>query len=119
LTEIASYVKQHGGGTIGVSSQTGASSAIINSGMKVAGLGGFSGQESEVSVKWLANEVQSGHIRWVLVPSTGTSGPGNDGRVGASKVMSAVAQTCTKVKTVNGGVLYDCSGHAAALQAAG
>jgi 4-amino-4-deoxy-L-arabinose transferase-like glycosyltransferase len=123
LTEVASYVKQHGGGAIGVSSQTGASSAIIKSGLKVAGIGGFSGRESEVSVKWLADAVQSGRIRWVLVDSTsgigGVGGPGSGGRVGASKVMAAVAQTCTKVKTVSGGVLYDCSGHAAALRAAG
>ena len=84
----------------------------------MAGLGGFSGRESEVSVRWLADAVQSGRIRWVLVDSGGGSGPGADGRVGASKLMAAVAKTCTKTITTTGGTLYDCSGHAGALRAA-
>ena len=45
LTEALAYVKAHGGGTIGVSSQQGAASAIIESGADVAGIGGFSGRE--------------------------------------------------------------------------
>jgi hypothetical protein len=117
LTQAIAYVKQHGGGTIGVSSQTGASGSIIGSGANVAGLGGFSGRESEVSVSWLANAVRSGQIRWVL--ADGNAGPGRDGRVGSSKVMSAVAATCTKVTTTSGGTLYDCQGHADALLGAG
>ena len=40
--------------------------AIIASGADVAGLGGFSGRESEVSVSWLANAVGGGRIRWVI-----------------------------------------------------
>jgi 4-amino-4-deoxy-L-arabinose transferase-like glycosyltransferase len=117
LTEIASYVRTHGGGTIGVPSQQGAASAIISSGAKVAGIGGFSGRESEVSVRWLADAVQSGRIRWVLVDrSGGRGGPGADGRVGASKVMSAVAGTCTAASTTTGGTLYDCAGHSSALR---
>src|SRR5204863_4253960 len=75
LTTALRYVQQHGGGTIGVSSQTAASSQIIASGAKVAGIGGFSGRESEVSVKWLADAVSSGRIRWILVDSAG-GGPG-------------------------------------------
>jgi hypothetical protein len=83
----------------------------------VAGLGGFSGRESEVSVKWLAEQVRAGHIRWVLADSSG--GFGQDSRVGSSKLMAAVEQTCTKVTVsgVSGGTLYDCAGHADALAA--
>jgi hypothetical protein len=53
--------------------------------------------------------------------------PGNDGRVGSSKVMAAVAATCKKVpasayssgttSTSSGGSLYDCLGKADALAA--
>jgi 4-amino-4-deoxy-L-arabinose transferase-like glycosyltransferase len=115
LTAAIQYAKQHGGGTIGVSSQQGASGSIITSGANVAALGGFSGRESEVTVSWLANAVKTGHIRFVLTDSGGFAGPGRDGRVGASKVMSAVAKTCKKT-SVSG--LYDCQVSAAALAGA-
>jgi 4-amino-4-deoxy-L-arabinose transferase-like glycosyltransferase len=113
LTAVSKYVKAHGGGTVAVSSQQGAAASIIQSRTRVAGIGGFSGRESEVSVKWLANAVQSGRIRWVL--ADGNSGGFQDGRVGASKLMAAVEKTGTKVLTTNGGTLYDLSGKAAAL----
>jgi 4-amino-4-deoxy-L-arabinose transferase-like glycosyltransferase len=119
LTQALAYVKAHGGGTIGVSSQSGAASAIIRSGADVAGIGGFSGRESEVSTQWLADAVRSGKIRWVL--TSGSSGfGGNDGRVGSSKVMSAVEQVGKKVTVTSGSAtvtLYDLSGKADALAA--
>jgi hypothetical protein len=119
LTQALAYVKQHGGGTIGVDSQSGASSAIIQSGAKVAGIGGFSGRESEVSTQWLADAVRSGKIRWVLT-SGGSGFGGNDGRVGASKVMAAVQQVGRRVTITTGSstiTLYDLSGKADALAA--
>jgi 4-amino-4-deoxy-L-arabinose transferase-like glycosyltransferase len=120
VTQALAYVKQHGGGTIGVSSQSGAASAIIQSGAKVAGIGGFSGRESEVSTQWLADAVRSGRIRWVL--TSGSSGfGGNDGRVGSSKVMAAVEKIGRKVTVTSGSTtvtLYDLSGRADALAAA-
>jgi hypothetical protein len=120
LTQALAYVKQHGGGTIGVSSQSGAASAIIQSGANVAGIGGFSGRESEVSTQWLADAVRSGKIRWVL--TSGNSGfGGNDGRVGSSKVMAAVEKVGKKVSVTSGSTtvtLYDLSGRADALAAA-
>jgi hypothetical protein len=131
LTQVLSYVNAHGGGTVGVSSQQGASGTIIQNGAKVAGLGGFTGRESEVSVSWLAQAVRSGQIRWVLTDGN-RGGPGSDGRVGSSKVMAAVAATCTRVPSSaystgssstttgsSGGALYDCQGHADALAAYG
>jgi 4-amino-4-deoxy-L-arabinose transferase-like glycosyltransferase len=119
LTSVLGYVKQHGGGAIGVSSQTGASGTIIQSGGDVVGLGGFSGRESEVSVSWLAQAVKDGQIRWVLSDGGGTAGPGRDGRVGSSKVMTAVAATCKKATTTSSGTLYDCQGYASALASYG
>jgi 4-amino-4-deoxy-L-arabinose transferase-like glycosyltransferase len=116
LTQAVSYAKQHGGGTIGVSSQTGASGAIISSGTDVAGVGGFSGRESAVSVSWLSGAVKDGRIRWVLTDSGGFAGPGRDGRVGSSKLMSAVAATCKKTSVAS---LYDCQGSASALARSG
>jgi 4-amino-4-deoxy-L-arabinose transferase-like glycosyltransferase len=114
LTEALSYVRANGGGTIGVSSQTAASNSIISSGTDVAGLGGFSGRESEVSVQWLAEAVRDGRIRWVLTGGDGGFG-GNDGWVGSSKVMAAVEQVGKEVDSVSG--LYDLQGQADALQA--
>ena len=50
LGGVLRYTANHGGGTIAVASQSGAASSIIDSGAPVAGIGGFSGRESSVSV---------------------------------------------------------------------
>jgi hypothetical protein len=145
-TQAVAYVKRHGGGTIAVSSQSSAATAIISSDAKVAGIGGFSGRESDVSAAWLAQEVRSGSIRWVLGEQTGTraGGPGmpGDTRAGSKAAMAAVAKACRKVTlstsaaatgttgtatmtsatgtTVDGSAtLYDCQGRASALAVAG
>jgi 4-amino-4-deoxy-L-arabinose transferase-like glycosyltransferase len=114
LTEALSYARSHGGGTVAVSSQTSASNPIIASNADVAALGGFSGRESEVSVKWLAEAVRDGRIRWVLTGGEAAFG-GNDGRVGSSRLMAAVQQVGTQVDSVSG--LYDLQGKADALLA--
>jgi 4-amino-4-deoxy-L-arabinose transferase-like glycosyltransferase len=119
LTQALSYVRQHGGGTIAVSSQQGAATSIITSDASVAGIGGFSGRESEVNAQWLAEMVRSGRIRWVVASDSGGFG-GNDGRVGSSKVMAAVEQVGKKVTVSSGSstiTLYDLSGKADALAA--
>jgi 4-amino-4-deoxy-L-arabinose transferase-like glycosyltransferase len=138
---ILSYVKSHGGGTIAVASQSNAATAILRDDADVAGIGGFSGRESEVSVAWLAQEVRSGKIRWVLddeaaaasasrtggsagAGSTfargGFAGPGGETRVGAKVAMAAVAKACEATSgsegAQGGGTLYDCAGRAAALE---
>ncbi len=71
LGSALSYIKAHGGGTLAVSSQTEAETSIIDDGAHVAGIGGFSGNESEVTAAWLAQEVRSGKIRWVLDDEAG------------------------------------------------
>jgi 4-amino-4-deoxy-L-arabinose transferase-like glycosyltransferase len=137
LTPYLSYVKQHGGGTIAVSSQSSAASAILADDVSVAGIGGFSGRESDVTVTWLAQEVRSGKIRWVVDEGSSAFGGGlpGDTRTGARTAMAAVAQACERVtlstsagtgssagaavgSTESGG-LYDCQGRAAALASVG
>jgi 4-amino-4-deoxy-L-arabinose transferase-like glycosyltransferase len=134
ITQALAYAKQHGGGTVAVSSQSSAASAIIASGAKVAGIGGFSGRESDVTTSWLAHEVSSGAIRWVLVEQSGLGGtvgrgaqglPG-DTRAGSKAAMGAAAKACTRVAlptsasatgTAAAVALYDCQGRAAAMAA--
>jgi 4-amino-4-deoxy-L-arabinose transferase-like glycosyltransferase len=121
LTQAVAYSRSHGGGAIAVSSQSGAAGTIIQSGADVAGIGGFSGRESQVSTAWLADAVRSGRVRWVLTSGDGGFG-GNDGRVGSSQVMAAVAAVGRKVTISTGSsttTLYDLSGRADALAAAG
>ena len=119
LNSLVAYAKAHGGGTIAVSSQSGRGVGVDHgSDANVAAIGGFSGRESEVSGRWLAAGGTRRQIRWVVADGGGMGGIGNDGRVGASAVMAAVQQTCTKV-TVNGTTIYDLSGKSDALQSAG
>jgi hypothetical protein len=123
LTAAIRYAKTHGGGTIGVSSQSSAAAVILSSNANVAGLGGFSGRESSVSATWLAQEIRSGHLRWVLVDGTGSTRLQGDTRTGSQATMSIVAKTCRAVtfKTSSGTsvTMYDCLGRASAiLQAA-
>jgi hypothetical protein len=131
LTSVLSYVRAHGGGTIAVSSQSSAASAIIRNGADVAGIGGFSGRESYVSVSWLAAEIRAGRIRWVV--GSEQSGPAlgggfagrlpGDDRTGARTALAAVARACRAAalpsssagSTTAGASLYDCRGRAAAL----
>jgi len=129
-SSILSYVKAHGGGTIAVASQSGAASAIIASDADVAGIGGFSGRESSVSISWLAQEVAAGKIRWVIGEDSSALIPAG-GRAGSKAAMAAVAEACTRVTlssetvsqtgvgTTGAGRLYDCAGRAAELQRAG
>ncbi len=121
LSSAVTYARRHGGGAIAVSSQSGAAASIIQSGANVAGIGGFSGRESQVSTTWLADAVRSGRVRWVLASGSGGFG-GNDDRVGSSQVMAAVAKVGRKVTITSGSsttTLYDLSGRADALAAAG
>jgi hypothetical protein len=123
LSAAVGYAKAHGGGTIGVSSQSTAASLILSSNANIAGIGGFSGRESSVSVAWLANEVRTGHLRWVVADAQGqgTRLPG-DTRTGSQTAMSVVEKVCRKVTvTTTGGskvTMYDCSGRASAILAA-
>ncbi len=99
IAEAIAYAKSHGGGTVAVASQSSAATEIVEDGAEVAGIGGFSGRESDVSVAWLAGEVSRGQIRWVLVEGDTQSGPRlpGDTRQGSTKAMDAAAKACAKV----------------------
>ncbi len=131
---VLAYVSQHGGGTIAVASQSNAASSILTKNANVAGIGGFSGRESDVSISWLAEEVRAGKIRWVIdeQASSGTAhGLPGDTRTGAKTAMKAVAKACAAVtlpsstsgsgasSTSSSTTLYDCQGRASALASVG
>lgn len=72
LTSVLEYTEAHGGGTIAIDSQSGAATSIIEDGAEVAGIGGFSGKESSVSVGWLEERIESGAIRWIYTSGIGS-----------------------------------------------
>ncbi len=113
LNAALAYVEQNGGGTLAVSSQSGAASQLIRSGSDVAAIGGFSGRESQVSIEWLADAVQDGRIRWILTDGS-SGGMPQDGRIGSTEVMAAATEVGTST-SIDG--LYDLQGHAAELRA--
>jgi 4-amino-4-deoxy-L-arabinose transferase-like glycosyltransferase len=147
LTSPLAYIAKHGDGTLAVSSQSTAASAIIAGDTNVAGIGGFSGRESDPSVSWLAQEVREGTVRWVLDEGNSGGFAGNtrgETRVGSKPAMAAVAKACQAVTlstststgtstagaagvtgaagtsaAASSGALYDCQGDAAALAALG
>ena len=114
VTAALTYIKANGGGTLAISSQSGAASSIIASGADVAALGGFSGSETTVSIDWLADMVAQGKIRWIVVSSSGNTGM-SDGRAGSTAAMNAAAKVGKAVSSVDG--LYDLQGTADALRA--
>jgi 4-amino-4-deoxy-L-arabinose transferase-like glycosyltransferase len=113
-SDVLAYIKAHGGGTLAVWSQSEAATAIIDENANVAGIGGFTGAETDPSVGWLADEVASGSIRWVDPDGAGLGGFG--GRPGATAAIDAAERACPAV-TVGSTTLYDCAGRAAALRA--
>ena len=115
VSSALTYIKANGGGTLVISSQSGAASSIIASDADVAALGGFSGSETTVTVDWLADMVEAGKIRWIIVSSNWNTGM-SDGRAGSSAAMSAAAEVGKAVSSVDG--LYDLQGTASALRAA-
>jgi 4-amino-4-deoxy-L-arabinose transferase-like glycosyltransferase len=122
LKAAIAYAKAHGGGTIGVSSQSSAAAAILSSNANVAGLGGFSGRESSVTVSWLAMEVRSGHLRWVIDDAGQSFRAQGDTRQGSQAAMAVVAKVCKSVTVSSASgtktTMYDCRGRAAAILAA-
>jgi len=114
LQSAIAYAKAHGGGTIAVESQSSAAAAILSSDADVAGIGGFSGRESSVTASWIAGEVASGHLRWVLPAGTGGFGAPGDTRTGSQSAIAVVEQACRADK-VSGTTVYDCQGRAATI----
>jgi 4-amino-4-deoxy-L-arabinose transferase-like glycosyltransferase len=112
------YAKAHGGGAIGVSSQSSAASAILSSNADVAGLGGFSGRESSVTASWIAMKVRTGRLRWVIDDSSQDFQARGDTRTGSQTAMAVVTKVCPAVTVSSSVKMYDCRGRAAAILAA-
>ena len=113
LSAAIAYAQDNGGGTIAVSSQSGAAGQLITSGADVAAIGGFSGRESQVTTD-VAGRRRRARPDPLGPHRHGGNGMGNDGRIGSSEVMAAVAQVGTPVSGVDG--LYDLQGQADALR---
>ena len=122
LNAAVTYAKTHGGGAIGVESQSTASAAILANDADVAGLGGFSGRESTVSAQWLAMEVRTGRLRWLVDDgSGGFGGFGGDSRQGSRAAMAIAERVGKKVTVTSNGTtitMYDLQGRASAILAA-
>jgi 4-amino-4-deoxy-L-arabinose transferase-like glycosyltransferase len=132
LVKIIAYVKAHGGGPLAISQQQVAANAIIAQNTKIAGLGGFTGRESDPTISWLSQQVASGRVRWVYDDGVGNFGAAADGRAGDTAALNAVARSCKLIDTGDGprsaytrlarlyGVgLYDCAGRASTIAANG
>ena len=122
ISSAISYASSHGGGTIAVESQSTAASAILSDGASVAGLGGFSGRESSVSISWPAGEVRAGRLRWVIAESAAGPRLAGDTRVGSQDAFAAVRRACRAVSVSTGSssvTMYDCLGRADAIASAG
>jgi 4-amino-4-deoxy-L-arabinose transferase-like glycosyltransferase len=111
------YIHRHGGGTLAISRQSGAARFILARAANVAGIGGFSGRESDVSVSWFADTVARGQVSWVLVTGpTLRAAFAHGTRIGSARVMAAVREVGAKTRVKN---LYGVSGKARALRALG
>jgi 4-amino-4-deoxy-L-arabinose transferase-like glycosyltransferase len=105
------YVRAHGGGTLAVSRQNGVTSQIIiHRGANLAGIGGFSGRESHMTVAAFAGAVARGQVRWVLISGPR---PSRHGRPGSATVMAAVELVGTRTPVTR---LYLVRGRAGALR---
>ena len=117
LNAVVRYTDAHGGGTIGVESQSSAATEILSANANVAGLGGFSGRESTVSAAWIAQQVEAGRLRWIVADNTTGGAPG-DTRTGSQAALTVVEQTCRAVSLTANGTkvkLYDCHGRGPAI----
>jgi 4-amino-4-deoxy-L-arabinose transferase-like glycosyltransferase len=100
LSSVLTYTEAHGGGTIAVDSQSGASASIIEEGAEVAGIGGFSGKESTVSAEWLEERIAAGDITWLYTSGLSggmTGGMGGDTRTGSESAIDKVVESCTAI----------------------
>jgi 4-amino-4-deoxy-L-arabinose transferase-like glycosyltransferase len=122
LNAAIAYAKAHGGGTIGVSSQSTAAAVIVSKNAEVAGLGGFSGRESSVTASWIAMEVREGRLRWVINDGAQDFRARGDTRTGSEAAIEVVAKTCKRIaisaKNGSNVTMYDCQGRAGAILSA-
>jgi 4-amino-4-deoxy-L-arabinose transferase-like glycosyltransferase len=124
LAAVLSYIRTHGGGVLGVRSQTQAAEAIVAGNARIAGLGGWSGEETPMSPSWFGWAVRRHRVRWVMYNGKLRVIPGR--RIGVTMLLRTVAATCHRVPPaaytgrvrIARGALYDCRGHSQALERA-
>ena len=121
-TPRSSTPTTHGGGAIGVESQSTAAAAILSNDADVAGLGGFSGRESTVSARgWRWRSATAGCAGSSTTGSGGFGGFGGDSRQGSRAAMAIAEQVGRKVTVTSNGTtitMYDLQGKASAILAA-
>jgi 4-amino-4-deoxy-L-arabinose transferase-like glycosyltransferase len=117
---ILAYAQANSGGrpiTLAVEGGAMAAQAyLIHSDATIVGMGGFSGQDPAPTVATLAQWVQRGQLRFVLLGGPGRDGRGVFGRASQSGVSTQrtqwVRQRCAIVSGAElvgpAGVLYDC-----------
>jgi hypothetical protein len=106
LNAAASWAEKHGGGTVAVESQSTAASAILAGHSNVAGIGGFSGKESSVTLAWIDQEVSEGRLTYILAESASAAGGFSDGRTGSASAIAAAEKTATKLTITSGGQTF-------------
>ena len=121
LNAAIKYAKTHGGGTIGVSSQSSAAAAILSTDANVAGLGGFSGRESSVSARgsrWRSHRppalARRRRVRWLRGSAATPVRAARPRWTSSSEVGKKVTVT-TNGTTIT---MYDLQGRASAILAA-
>ena len=128
------FVKAHGRGPIGVSSQSNAANGIICQHYDVVGLGGFSGRETDPSISWFVDQINSGRLRWIYNEGANNFGAASDNRAGDTAILDAVVKACIQINTTTGHAfplgafnvsqvdysrgLFDCQGDGAQIAAA-
>jgi 4-amino-4-deoxy-L-arabinose transferase-like glycosyltransferase len=131
--QALTYVRSHGAARrfpLIVAGQSSVSS-MVTSASRIAAMGGFTGRETVMSAGTIARLVADGDARYFLL---GDGTAFNGGTSGATGAPAAIAAVCRTVSSSvwnaggtstggfgfgSGGTLYDCSGKAAALRAAG
>jgi 4-amino-4-deoxy-L-arabinose transferase-like glycosyltransferase len=97
LNAAAGWAEKHGGGTVAVESQSAAATAILAGHENVAGIGGFSGKESSVTLAWIQQEVKEGRLTYILGGDSGAGGGFSDGRTGSATAIAAAEKTAAKL----------------------
>jgi len=106
--EVIAYLQAHQGSVkylLAASGSQTTANVIISTGEPVVTIGGFGGSDPAPTVAQMAQMVQDGELKYVLVSSNGRGGPGGNGSSELSTWVKAHGKAVTDV-TVSGGTLY-------------
>ncbi len=121
---LLGYLETNRGGAkylVAVQSSQQAAPTIIATGEPVIAMGGFSGSDPAMTVSQLADLVEQGQLRFVLVSGNGGGGgPGGSSNTGVQQAVASVGKAVDASEyggQSTGGTLYDLAGTASALRA--